>query len=48
MHSASWFRPVPDWNQENNAKEIVDIPIYQQIRARIKPQAAIGASVENL
>jgi hypothetical protein len=28
--------------------EGVDIPIYQQIRARIKPQVAIGASLENL
>ena len=28
--------------------EDVDIQIYQQIRARIKPQVAVGASVENL
>jgi hypothetical protein len=28
--------------------EGVDIKIYQQIRARIKPQVAVGASVENL
>lgn len=28
--------------------EGVAIPIYQQIRARIKPQVAVGASVENL
>jgi len=28
--------------------EGVDILIYQQIRARIKPQVAVGASVENL
>jgi hypothetical protein len=28
--------------------ETVDIPIYQQIRARIKPQVAVGSSVENL
>jgi hypothetical protein len=28
--------------------EGVDIPIYQQIRARIKPQVAVGTSVENL
>ena len=28
--------------------EGVDIPIYQQIRARIKPQVAVGASVENI
>jgi hypothetical protein len=28
--------------------EGIDIPIYQQIRTRIKPQVAIGASVEKL
>jgi len=28
--------------------EGVDIPIYQQIRARIKPQVAVGAAVENI
>jgi len=28
--------------------EGVDIPIYQQIRAKIKPQVPVGASVENL
>ena len=28
--------------------EGVDIPIYQQIRARIKPQVAVGAPVKNL
>jgi hypothetical protein len=28
--------------------EGVDIPIYQQIRARIKPQVAIGAVGENM
>jgi hypothetical protein len=28
--------------------EGVDIPIYQQIRAKIKPQVVVGASVENL
>jgi hypothetical protein len=28
--------------------EGIDIPIYQQIRARIKPQVAVGASVEKL
>lgn len=28
--------------------EGIPIPIYQQIRARIKPQVAVGASVENL
>ena len=28
--------------------EGVDILIYQQIRARIKPQVAVGASVESL
>ena len=28
--------------------EGVAIPIYQQMRARIKPQVAVGASVENL
>ncbi len=28
--------------------EGIDIPIYQQIRARIKPQVAVGTSVENL
>lgn len=28
--------------------EGVAIPIYQQLRARIKPQVAVGASVENL
>ena len=28
--------------------EGVDIPIYEQIRARIKQQVAVGVSVENL